>query len=253
MGIYDPSLILSDADREALRLLGELALAAEQDGGANLHHDSAPLSASQAERLLNLLEQFIESKRFIEGSYFAEGVANGHGWEDRRLKEIYLSWRKRLGLTRVASTYTWNEFVVRAGFFTGTEAWMYPRPARSPTRPMPLHHFMAMEDRLSKAADLHPRVAKLIEDFIGSRLPQIEAIRTHEVEVATGSLRAFATSFVEELQRTLNGNERECMTRRKLIAMSTLLMDTGALFITRDWTATATISMIGSTLPDIVA
>jgi hypothetical protein len=74
MAIYDPNLVLSDADREALALLASLILGAAGDSmGDNVPPDTAPLSISQAKRLLHLLEQLFSSKKFIEGSLFCGG------------------------------------------------------------------------------------------------------------------------------------------------------------------------------------
>jgi len=114
MAIYEPSLLLSNTDREALSLLGQLALSSCGDG-SNVHADAVALSPAEAQHLLELLEQFAASRQFIEGSYFAEGLANGDVWKDDGLREIYLSQRKRRGHSRIASGHTWREFVLRAG------------------------------------------------------------------------------------------------------------------------------------------
>ena len=252
MAIYDPNIVLTDADREAIALLAQLILAASgEDSSSNLAPETAPLSISQAMRLLDLLEQLVTSKKFVEGAYFAEGVANGEGWEDDRLREIYLSWRKRFGFTRVASTYSWTDFVVRSGFSTGPNAWMWPAMGRARTVVMTYDHFTKMERRLAKAAGLHPRVVRLIEALIEDGRAQIEGIRERRISVSPGTIRSFADKFLSDLKRAMHGKERRSMSRRKLVAMTTLVMDSGALFITRDWTATATISMIGSTFPDL--
>jgi hypothetical protein len=253
MAIYEPQIALSDADREALALLAQLVLAAaDGSGGHNLGCEAAPLSLSQARRLVILLEDLFSSKRFVEGCYFVEGVSNGKGWGDPRLREIYLSSRRRLGFTRVASTYIWNEFVVRVGFSASQNAWLWPRPGGARTVPMELEHFLKMERKLADTAELHPRVSALINEFLESRLPQIQRVRDHELSLPDGTMRLFAGSFLAELKRVAEGNEEKPISKRKLIAISTLVMDVGALFITRDWTATGTMSMIGATLPDLV-
>lgn len=249
MAIYQPNLILSQADREALLLLGQLALSTHPEQ-SNLSIDEVPLSPSEAERLLYLLEEFISSRRFLEGSYFAEGVANGDGHTDDRLKEIYLSWRTRTGRTRVASTYAWNEFVLRAGFNSSMNAWMWPRSGRSPVRPMSLAHFVQMERKLVNAVGLHPRVRGLILDFVEDGLPQLEVLRERKASISPGSIRNFVRSSVDALSVTVVGKEGAPMSRRKIIALSTILMDTAALFVTRDWTATGVLSTLASTVPD---
>lgn len=253
MAIYEPRITLSAADREALRLLAQLVLSsAESSGGHNVGIEAPPLSLSQARRLLTLLETLFSSRQFIEGSYFVEGVANREGWNDPRLREIYLSSRRRLGFTRVAATNTWNDFVVRTGFSTSQDAWLWPRSGGVRTVPMEFDHFLKMERRLAEAAGLHPRVQALILSFLESKLPQVQEIRKHEVSLAGGTVRSFAANFLAELRKVTEGKEDKPISRRKLIAISTLVMDVGALFITRDWTTTATVSMIGATVPDVV-
>ena len=252
MAIYDPKIALSSTDREALLLLAELVLAsANDDARGNVGPRTAPLSISQANRLLDLLEEFVHSKKFIEGSYFAEGVANGEAWNDRRLKEIYLSWRTRMGFTRVASTFAWNEFVLRAGFKAGPNSSIDLRVGRSP-RPMDYDYFIAMENRLSQVAGLHPRVARLIDEFLQSKRPQLESLRARRTKLPGGIIRSFASEFVGELGRAVKGNEHNIMSCRRLVAMTTIIMDAGTLFITRDWTAAGTMSLVGSVLPDLV-
>jgi hypothetical protein len=249
VAIYSPNLILSDADREALLLLGQLALTSHAEQ-SNVAIDEIALSPAEAERLLFLLDQFATSKRFLEGSYFAEGIAKGDGHKNKRLKEIYLSWRKRLGFTRVASTYTWNEFVVRAGFGFGENAWMWPRAGRNAVTQMDLKYFLAMEEKLVDAIGLHPRVRNLIVKFVDARLLHLDALREGQREVRPGSIRRLVQSFVSDLATVPTGREDRPMSRNRVIGLSVILMDTSALFVTRDWTATGVLSTLASVAPD---
>lgn len=251
MAIYEPTLILTKADREVLFLLGQLALSTF-DGNCptNLDAEDVPLSPSEAERLLQLLQEFESSKRFVEGSYFTEEIANGGGWTNDRLKEIYLSWRSRSGRTRVASTYTWNEFVVRAGFNTSSDSWMWPRSISSPVRPMTLKHFVSMERKLIDTIGLDPRVKALIATFVEAGLAQLDDLREGKTKIRSGAIRTFVQSFVQDLADRQTGREALPMKRKRVIALSTILIDTSALFVTRDWTAAGVLSTIASVAPD---
>jgi hypothetical protein len=249
VAIYRPSVTLSEGDREALVLLGQLALSTHSDQ-TNFGPNEVPLSPAEAERLLHLLEQFVSSRRFLEGAYFTEGMANGNGHSDERLKEIYLSWRTRTGRTRVASTYTWNEFVLRLGFNSSKNAWMWPRSGRFPVRPMALAHFVKMEKRLIDTVGLHPRVRNLIVEFVENRLVRLEEVREGNANIEVGSTLSFVRSFVRALGAAKSGLEKAPMSRRKIIAISTIVMDTASLFITRDWTACGVLSTLASVLPD---
>lgn len=250
MAIYHPSLFLSGADKEALVLLGQLILA-EQGEGHNMCRDWVALSPAEAERLLSLLESFSASRLFVEGSYFAEGMANGDAWTDGGLREIYLSQRRRQGRTRVMSSRVWSEFVLRAGFNNSSEAWMWPTNLRrSPLRPMPLDHFLRMEVRLASAARLHPRVQALIVKFIQGTIPTLADIRERKAEVQRGSLRAFVDGFIQNLSDHVSGREKRPMSRRQVVAVSTIVMDMAAMFSTRDWTAAGVLSSLAGLAPD---
>lgn len=252
MAIFEPNLLLSSADREALSLLGQLALASCGDV-SNISQEAVALSPNEARRLLELLEQFTASRQFVEGSYFAEGLANGAAWDDDRLREIYLSQRKRRGQSRVASGHKWREFVLRAGFNTSQNAWMWPRDIRrTPLRPMTLDHFLAMEAKLTATAGLHPRVRELVFNFVREAIPKLHEIRERERKVEIGSLKKFVSDFTDDLADHLNGNEKRSMKRRRVVALSTILMDTGAMFATRDWTAAGVLSSLAGIAADCV-
>lgn len=253
MGIYRPALILTKTDRELLVLLAQLALAS-QGWESNLSPEVVALSPGEAEHLLKLLEQFASSKLFVEGSYFAEGLANGEAHANDRLREIYFSWVLRRGGTRIASSQKWREFVLRAGFNSSSEAWMWPRDLRrNPLRPMSLDHFLKMEKRLLATADVHPRVASLVFEFVQRTLPDLENLRDWRTKVRPGSLRHLVDGFLGGLRHHLMGREREPMSRQRVIAIMTIVMDTSALFATRDWTAAGVLSSLAAIAPDALA
>jgi hypothetical protein len=243
-------LILSKADRQLLVLLAQFALES-QGWESNLSPEAIALSPGEAEHLLELLEQFATSKLFFEGSYFAEALANGEADTNERLREIYFSWVVRRGGTRVASSQKWREFVLRAGFNSSSEAWMWPRDLRrNPLRPMSLEHFLKMERRLLSTADIHPRVAGLVIDFVERALPALDNFRDWRVKVRPGVLRASVDHFLLQLRHHLRGREREPMSRPRVIAIMTIVMDTAALFATRDWTAAGVLSSLAAVAPD---
>jgi hypothetical protein len=252
MPINEPNLLLSKDDREALALLGHLVLSAYE-----LNSNSSPelvaLSPREAQRLLRLLEQFAASRQFVEGAYFAEGLANGDAWNDDGLREIYLSQRKRRGQSRIASSTKWRDLVVRAGFNTKQEAWVGPSDfRRAPTRPMTLEHFLAMEARLVSLSSLHPRVGELVLNLTSEAIPKLAEIREQKRKIEKGSLRRFVADFIYDLSHHIEGNEKRATTRRRIVAMSTLLMDTGAMFATRDWTAAGVLSSLAAVVSDSI-
>lgn len=252
MPIYQPELILTKDDCEALALLGQLAINSE-GGGSNVGRDIVQLSPSEAGRLLTLLEQFAASKLFVEGSYFSEQIGNGRGFDDDRLKRIYLSWRSRRGFTNVFSGQSWREFIFRAGFNSNSDAWMWPHSmSRSPLRPMPLKHFLRMENHLATYANLHPRIKNLILQFVESALPSIESMRNGKLSIPEGAVGLILNDFIRDLSYHIDGREKTPMTRRRVIAVSTIVMDTAALFATRDWTAAGVLSTLAAAAPDAI-
>lgn len=244
-------MALSKSDREVLVLLGQLILASNDGYSSNTPRDAITLSPNEARRLLELLEEFINSKLFLEGSYFAEGIANNNHQNNDRLREIYLSWRSRRGHSRISSGYVWREFLHRAGFNSGQDGWyLNGGMRRSPVKPMSLEHFVEMEKRLVGVAELHPRVAHLLLDLVGEALPALEILRARRGNIREGYVRGFVKQTISDISDHVVGREKEPMTRRKIIALSTIILDTSALFTTRDWTATGVISTIAAVVPD---
>lgn len=251
MAIYEPALFLSEADREALLLLGQLVLSCHESAEGNISQNDVALSPSEASRLLELLEQFSESKLFLEGSYFSEGIANHESDTNERLRGIYLHWRSRRGNSGAAPNYTWREFTLRAGFNFSPNAWIWPGNInRSPVRPMTLEHFLAMEKRLVSVSGLHPRVGALITALVSEQISSLSDIRSGKLRVKEGSLKKSVTSFRNDLSDHIAGTEKSPMNRRRIIAISTIIIDTAALFSTRDWTATGVLSSIAALTPD---
>ena len=251
MAIYKPELLLSRNDREALVLLGQLALASQDELGGNNVGDVVALSPVEAVRLLQLLEDFVSSRLFLEGSYFAEEIGNGDADSNERLKGIYLSWRSRRGFTTVLAGQRWRELVFRAGFNSSEDAWIWPHALqRSPLRPMKLDHFLGMERKLAAVSGLHPRVQKLLLTFVESRLPNIKALRDRKAKILPGEVRSCVERFISDLSDHSIGRERAPMKQSRVVAIATIVMDTAALFSTRDWTIAGVISSLAAVAPE---
>jgi hypothetical protein len=89
MAIYPPIVSLSDDDRELLRLLAEIVLSHDEVPDRNHPIDEATLTEREGERLLQLLEQFAEHRKFIEGSHFIEKLFSGIDPDNKSLQDIY--------------------------------------------------------------------------------------------------------------------------------------------------------------------
>lgn len=246
MPIYEPEVTLSATDRELIELLGQLILA-DHGLSNNVPGASVPLSTGEAKRLLILLEAFVESKYFREASYFIEGIANGEAWSDGNLREIYLSRRKHKGRSRAMSSRHWNEFVLRAGFNSSENARIYAgAPSQAPVRPMPLDHFIRMERRLTKSAEIHPRVADLVLQLVSEVRPEITKLREGKAPLANGFVWSRARKLADKISSVVIGLEKRPVSKFELVAITTTVLDVSAMFTTRDWTAVGVLSNLAA-------
>ncbi|MEL7691749.1 hypothetical protein [Citromicrobium bathyomarinum] len=246
MPIYEPQIALSEVDRELLELLGQLLLS-QHCLGHNMPAVNVPLSLAEANRLLYLLESFVESRYFREAAYFIEGMANGDAWSNDNLREIYLSWRKYKGRSRAMSSRHWNEFVVRAGFNSSENSAIYAGGFRqAPVRPMPLEHFVKMEAKLAGSANIHPRVTQLILELVTEASPKITALRKSKGGLKKDSVWTGVRNLADKISEVARGLERHPVSKFELVAITTTVLDASAMYTTRDWTATGVLSNLAA-------
>lgn len=253
MAIYEPNLRFSKAEMLAISILDALlARSSDQKNGENSGEDLVEISPSEARDLAAFLDDLRNSRKFRESAYFTEALADGKGLTDDRAKEIYLAWRTRHGRTRVASTFVWNEFVLRAGFGFSDNARMYQRPYRSPVTPMPLGHFLAMEVRLANSYGLSDQTTEIISQYYEKRLRLIDEVRKGDRVLPSGTVEQSASELADTFESIAKCSPAKSVTKARLAACTGLIMDIGAMFITRDWTATGVASVVGMSLPDLV-
>lgn len=178
MAIYDPSPFLTKADKELLRLLAQLIVEQEDHRWTpNRDRDFSELTGREALELLELIEQFIDSKRFIESSYLVEKVFGGATYDDRALRNIYLGWRRFHGKSRALASVQWQNVLARLGAIgvsRGDAQYWY----RAGAEPMSLDHFYKMESRLADALGMSPRVKSLILGYVRLQFGYIDRIRS---------------------------------------------------------------------------
>jgi len=250
MAIYDPQLFLSRDDRELLRLLAELLLSCE-DGkeDQNRSIEEVPLSYHESQSLLELLEQFVESRKFQEGSYFIEKLFSPASLYDKKLRDIYMSWRGRYGKSRSVAYIQWENFLGRVGIWTNQRGnpnvWY-----RASAQPMPFDHFLRMEQRLAQGAGLSLRVQALVLKFVAARAAALEKIRRGDDRLEDGQIREPPTKLLEGLKRqhsSMTGTAPISTT--KLAGILTIVMDFSVLFTTRDWSVAGLLSATAGALP----
>lgn len=253
MAIYSPDLFLTKDDRELLRLLGSLLMSCERSAGfTNVGREEVPLSHVESEELLTLLEQFVTSKKFQEGSFFIERLFSNDSLYDGRLRDIYLSWRRRYGKSRAVATVQWENFLGRLGLWTvardNPNVWY-----RASASPMTMSHFLRMERKLAVRAGLHPRVQNLILMFVSAREAALDRVRRGEATLDSGSIREAPTELLYELREASTGHlGGRPMSTSKLTGIMTIVMDFATLFTTRDWSVTSVLSATAGAVPAVL-
>lgn len=243
MAIYSPHPDLTENDKRLLSLMAKLLLE-QLDApaqGSNLPPGMITLTDKEAEELMMRLEQLVNSREFLEKSYFTESLTQKAERERANAREIYLSARVRFGRSRVLASRQWLEFQMRLG--TNTSATWF-----TPVRPMNHEHFMKMERKLLGAAGLHPRVVELLLKLIDSQRGELEQLRFGQKSLELGSIkRLVITPFKRWWEQSKPLHDRQISTTRIAAAM-TVVADMSVMLTTRDWGVAGTLStMAGAT------
>lgn len=252
MAIYNPEPFLSSVDRELLGLLSQLVLEQEQGWTGNRDRDFTELTNAEAQQLLRLLEDFIGTKRFIESTYLIESVFSGSEYDDRRLKEIFLRWRKFHGKTRAVATVQWRDFLMRLGAIPSEQAnarYWY----RASARPMDLDHFYRMEARLADAAGLHVRVRELILAYVRLQFTYVDRVRAGAETMNAGQIADKPKSLIKTLKLG-QGSQlgQKPIPTTKIAEVMTIVMDLSSLYTTRDWSVASILSTVAGASPSAI-
>jgi hypothetical protein len=251
MAIYDPDLFFTKTDLELLRLLGDLVLSWDEKAErANYVAGEVPLSPVEARQLLRLLEAFVNSRKFAEGSYLIEGLFGGKAFTDPNLRDIYLGWRKRVGRSRAVATIQWENLLRRIGLSVGA-----PNPRiwyRASAEPMPLDHFVKMEMKLADAAHVHPRVKALIYKLVDARKAYLSEVRFGRRKLPSGTISEAPKPLIAALRKSVSRTGAAPMSTTKLAGIMTIVMDFSALYTTRDWSVTGFLSTIAGAVPPAI-
>ena len=253
MAIYEPNINLSQTDRSILVLLGNLILQHNcSKFDSNLRDGDVSISCEDANKLLEYIEHFIRTKRFIEGSYFAEGLARGEEFNDPRLREIYLSWHSKRGQSRVQSGNTWREFVARAGFRSSSTARTSRTYGSKDVSPMTIDHFIRMESRLLNSVGLNDRVKAVVMEFLTSRSDELEkARRGQNIQITEhGHLASTLKNFGYYLNEIRIESHGGIVNSKQLSSVLIIIVDFFALCTTRDWNAAGVMSIMAAALPE---
>ncbi len=249
MAIYNPEVYLSPSDKELLALLaGLLVDQPDNSKPSNRAAGEILLSNSEAIRLIELLEEFVQSRKFREGSYFADCLM-GEVENQRDAREIYLSWRTRYGRTRAVATVQWQDFLMRLGLWRSSDrsprVWYRPSAV-----PMDFDYFIKMERKLANAARLSPRVRELIITFVEARESAIDRLRCGDDKLKSGAILEPPKMLLDNLKQGQNNRiGQPSMSPVRIGAVMTIVLDTSTLFTTRDWSVAGFLSTIAGAIP----
>lgn len=252
MAIYDPSPFLTSSDRRLIHLLGQLVL--QSEGVAeftNCDADSVELSNSEAAELLELLEQFVESRRFRETAFLIENLFSGKGFDSRELRDTYLSWRKFHGKSRALATDQWELFLSRLGIAPrhyGDTPW-YRRDAQ----PMTFEYFLRMERKLTVVTGLSPRVQQLITSYVRLQFQYLNEVRSERKIVEKGQIERKPKDILGLLRRDKNSKIGIApISTTKIAATMTIVMDLSVAYTTRDWSVASVMSTLAGAAPPAI-
>lgn len=243
LAIYKPQPILTSTERELLRLLAEILVGPIPRGGSNYPSDTSVLSQSEATRLLKLLEDFAELKKFKQGAYFAEQITKPDLSHDDNLREIYLSWRKRNGRSRALASTQWFDFLRRFGRMR--QNYAYVRGLTKAPDEMSYAHFREMEKLLLTGSTLHPRVTSIIMQVIDNFEMQVESSRFGFSPLKSGAISNLPKIVISSVQNFIDRNSPDILlSNTQVSGLMTVVSDVSIMFTTRDWGVAGTISTI---------
>jgi len=246
MAIVAPEIRLNSSEKELLTLLADLVVVPSELNRSNLGSDQVCLSDRDADRLMELLTLLIESPRFQEGAYFVERLSQVEEAGDD-LREIYLSWRKRLGRSRVMASRQWSDFLLRLGFIR-TKYRNSVGPAGMPNE-MDLEHFIKMEASLLSQNGISPRVKNLVLGVISKYAKDLDDVRHGETPLPKDSIRSVPARLLADLKSCqISQMGLAPLPTSQVAGLMTIVTDMSVLFSTRDWSVTGTLSTMAGGL-----
>jgi hypothetical protein len=244
MALYPPTPSLSTHDKRLIELMARLLLEQlnNQFSDSNRTADEVVLTDEEANELMGLVNQLVESKEFAETAFFVEGLTDANTSNDRQLREIYLSARGRNGRSRALASYHWAEFRVRLGIVE-SPVWNVA------AAPMSLDHFHQMERKLLMAAGVTPRVADFVMKIVTAQDTGLQQLREKKRSLPRGIVkRAIWDPFSRLVGK---GAHRSCdrlVSATRVAAALTLMSNISIMFTTRDWGVAGTLSTMAGAL-----
>ena len=245
MAITSPEIHLGESDKELLVLLGGLLTGASLAQPSNHSSDEVPLSDCEAARLIELLEELIVSRRFIESTSFVEELSRGENANLKGARKIFTEWRTKTGRNKSMSWLHWNEFLHRFSCRIDQKT----TTVVSKSGEMTFSYFLKMERILLKEISVNPRVASIVMHFVSKYQSEVEAARCGDAPMLAGSIIAQPKALLDALKKSVgNGIGVPAFSTQRLVGIITVVANTSVLFTTRDWSVAGTFSTIAGAM-----
>lgn len=226
-----PEVHLNESERRLIRLLAELLTDAWAMSDGNRAWDVALLNDSQADELVELMENYLGGGAFLASASFIDALSQedlGDGFD------IYEIERMKKGRKAANQFYHWEELKRRLGL----EARAFYHYS---CVPMTRAQFEKKERDLLIAVGVRPYIADLAIRVLRNKIPEWEGEPCIPVDFDVGQVRqTFSDAFSRSSLR------EGTISQQKLVGAVALLADFSTMFTTRDWTVTGTISGIAA-------
>lgn len=248
MALTPPTPFFTASDRRLILLLERLLLEGLRSDrlGSNLPSDIVALTIQEAKELADSLEDLANSSDFIEACYFIEGLTLSEEEKNQRIREIFLSARKRRGRTRAMASMHWSEFLTRLGLEENAQ-W------RTRPKPMDMKYFYRMEEALFSSMGLHKMTSDFLLPIIKAQESGVEESRKGKNPVSHGTIRPLVADPSFRITERRSPRNKNRISKRQIAASIIVITNISVLFTTRDWSVTGTLSTIAGALAATVA
>lgn len=242
MTIREPIPTLDSKRKRLLLLLSKLldeALCKKKEN-SNIPDNQIVLSTEERTELIELLNDASDSRELYISLYFVDGIVQNNRRNENRLREIFLSERKRLGRSRALASKQWADFLARLGRKSGWSQW------GASTNSMNYKYFLEMEERLFKALGFSIDVVKhLMKKVTNSHQEVTKVLKGDVPQPNTETYSKKTRELISQIRtKLINEGKDANLSTSQITGLTIILANVSTLFTTRDWSAAGTISAI---------
>ena len=227
---YD-DIPLSDRDREILRVISVYLIAASDRarGSNTVPFESIEISKEDSHILADCLGALLRDERFLEKVKFSEAIIRPNAVNRKPVRNTFIL-RERFGHSRGKEDRisAWEQFYFDFGN-------------------MPFHEFLEIESKIFQAAELHPKVSYLLLRLLDEHKKYVEDPRHMKQLSKPGTIVRSFSKIRDQLDvaEDLFG-KGAVLSNYSLAAIGTIVSDSTAFWVTRDYSTAGTISTLGA-------